>query len=411
LGWMGDAQAIAPTACFNRDMADFFRKWMTDITDCQDPNGAVHDVNPSLSSKDPAKPGWGDAVVIIPWVVYQYYGDRRIIEQNYDHMAAWVDYMKKNSQGDLYERDGYGDWISVVPSPQKPIAAAYYYRDVALMSQMAKILGKEKEVAAYAELAQKISTAFQKKYYTPLTGWYEGETQTANLLPLTFGLTPKEAIASVIKNIAQDVRNRETHLSTGFLGTTAILPMLSKYGYHDLAYQLAAQKSYPSWGYMVEKGATTIWELWNSDTAGPGMNSRNHFALGSVGRWFYDYLAGLRVDVENPGYKHSIIAPAPVGDLKWAEAKLNTLYGTLSCRWERGENNFKMWVTIPANTSAEIYIPTGGQPAPIILEGGQHLVHQGKAAAVIPGLKLVRLSKDAAVVEAAAGKYEFMRVD
>ena len=412
LGWMGDAQAFAPTACFNRDMADFFNKWLIDITDCQTSDGAVYDVNPTCGQRrNAAAPGWGDAVVIVPWVVYQYYGDRRILEQNYQAMAGWVQYMKNNSRDDLYEREGYGDWVAVVPSPTRPISAAYYYRSVSLLSQIAKILGKESDVVQYAELAQKINTAFNKKYYRPATGWYEGQTQAANLLPLAFGMTPKEEMAKVAKNIADDVRARDIHLTTGFLGTPVILPVLSKYGYHDLAYQLAAQKSYPSWGYMTEKDATTIWELWNSDTAGPGMNSRNHFALGAVGRWFYDYLAGLRVDVQQPGYKRSIIAPRPVGDLQWAEGKLNTLYGTLSCRWEKGPNNFKMWVTVPANATAEIHIPLAGQPDVNILEGGQHLVHHNQAAATIPGLKFTRVTRDAAVVEAAAGSYEFLRVD
>ncbi|HPN35164.1 MAG TPA: family 78 glycoside hydrolase catalytic domain [bacterium] len=411
LGWMGDAQVIAPTACFNRDMADFFRKWMQDIADCQGADGAVRDVNPCLDRYSVASPAWGDAVVIIPWVVYQYYGDRRIIEQYYPNMAAWVEYMKNHSQDDLYERDGYGDWVSLTASPKKPIAAAYYYRDVTLMSQMAKIIGKEADVAAYAELARKIAAAFNKKYYRPADGWYEGKTQTANLLPLAFGLVPQQQIAAVIRNIAEDVRGRDTHLSTGFIGTSVILPMLSRYGYHDLAYQLASQKTFPSWGYMVEKGATTIWELWNSDTEGPGMNSRNHFAFGAVGRWFYDYLAGLRVDIQHPGYKRAIIAPQPVGDLKWAEAKLNTLYGPLSCRWQQETNTLKMWLTIPANTTAEIHFPTGGQQEPTLLEGGRHLIHKGKAASAIPGLKFVRLGKEAAVLEAEAGTYELVRVD
>ena len=162
---------------------------------------------------------------------------------------------------------------------------------------------------------------------------------------------------------------------------------------------------------MVEKGATTIWELWNSDTEGPGMNSRNHFAFGAVGRWFYDYLAGLRIDVQHPGYKRTIIAPQPVGDLKWAEAKLNTLYGPLSCRWQEEANTFKMWLTIPANTTAEIHFPTKGQQEPTLLEDGRHLIHKGKAATAIPGLKFVRLGKETAVLEAKAGTYELVRVD
>jgi len=334
LGWMGDAQIFAPTASYNMNMARFFSKWMRDIIDCQDADGAVHDVNPAIVVQGPAKPGWGDAVIVIPWVVYNFYGDKRIIEENYDGMAAWVAYMQEHSKGLLYERSGYGDWIAVVESPKEPIGAAYFYYCAKLMAKMAFVVDKSEDSQKYNQLAQKIAAAFNEKFLDKTTNQYQGATQTANLLPLMFGITPDEFKRPVAENIIKDVVGRNNHPSTGFLGTAYLLPALSTYDKHDLAYQVATQKSYPSWGYMVENEATTIWELWNSDSKGPEMNSRNHFALGSIGEWFYGWLTGIQSDPQHPGFKRIIIAPKPSGDLSWVSGGIETMYGPVESRWE-----------------------------------------------------------------------------
>jgi len=404
LGWMGDAQMFAPTACYNRNMARFFSKWERDITDSQDADGAVHDVNPAIVVSGPGRPAWADAAVIIPWVVYQYYGDKRIIERNYDGMAAWVEYMRRHSKNDLYEEEGYGDWVAVEKSPSKPIGSAYFYYSTSLLARMAKIIGRKEDAQKYAQLAQKIAAAYNRKHLDEKKLEYEGGTQTMNLLPLAFGITPKNDRAAVIKSVVIDVLKHNTHLTTGFLGTGYLLPMLSDYGYHDLAYQLATQKTYPSWGYMVEKGATTVWELWNSDTQGPGMNSRNHFALGSVGEWYYGYLAGIRPDPDAPGFKHTIIHPMPAGDLTWAEASLQTSYGMLKSRWDKNGESLTLKVTIPANTSALVYVPTLGKENAEVTESGQSIVENG---ANVAGVKFVRSEKENVVLQVGAGEYDF----
>jgi alpha-L-rhamnosidase len=407
LGWMGDAQIFAPTACYNMQMSRFFSKWMHDISDCQDDDGAVHDVNPTIVVTGPAKPGWGDAVVIIPWVVYQYYGDTRIIKENYKAMAAWVAYMENHSEDYLYERSGYGDWIAVVESPKEPIGAAYFFYSTKLLAEMAGIIGETADQKKYERLADHIAGAFQKKYYNPDSAQYPGNTQTANLLPLAFGITPKDQIPLVFANIVKDVKARGNHPSTGFLGTAYLLPTLSQYGEHELAYQLASKKDYPSWGYMVEKGATTIWELWNSDTQGPGMNSRNHFALGSVGEWFYAWLAGIRPDRDGAGFKKIVIAPRPAGDLTWAEAKLQSLYGEIYSFWKKSENQLSMQVNIPANTSALVHIPNLGQPWPLIEESGKTLVKAGQDIKLPEDIKLIDITEKETVFEIGSGKYSF----
>lgn len=407
LGWMGDAQIFAPTACYNMNMAGFFTKWMRDITDCQDADGAVHDVSPTIVVGGPAAPGWGDAVVVIPWVVYQYYGDKRIIEENYDHMAAWLEYVNKNSKNYLYEREGYGDWIAVVKSPSHTIGAAYFYYDAVLLAQMAEIIDRVDDAAKYRELAGKIAEAFNKKYLDRATLMYPGATQTANLLPLAFGITPDSLKSGVMENIVQDVTGRDFHLSTGFLGTAFLLPMLSDYGYHSIAYKVATQKSYPSWGYMVEKGATTIWELWNSDTEGPSMNSRNHFALGCIGTWYYGYLAGIRPDPEQPGFQHVLISPKPVGDLTWVEAGLLTEYGSLEIRWESEWRSFNLNLSLAPNTSATLCLPVTGFKLPIVTENGRFIYKKGQTRNDLANIKFVRQDRSGIVFELGAGKYQF----
>ena len=414
LGWTGDAQMFAPTASYNMNMAGFFSKWMRDITDSQDESGYVYDVNPAIVVSGPGKPAWADAVTKVPWTVYKFYGDTRIIEDNYDGMKAFVDYMTANSKNGLYIFDqdgwaGYGDWISVVPSPGQPISAAYYFYSNKLLSEMAAAIGKKEDALKYGEHAVKIAEVFNERYLDRKSNNYPAATQTANLLPLAFGITPDDLRQKVADNIAADVSKRGKHPSTGFLGTGYILPMLSDYGYHELAYETAAQATYPSWGYMVEQGATSIWELWNSDTERPDqMNSRNHFALGSVGEWFYAYLAGLRPVADKPGFRHSVIKPMPAGDLSWASAKLFTSYGALWCEWELSLEGLDMEVAVPANTSATIHIPLSGDPDPVLSEGGILIWSGNKAAENIPpGLQLVKVTGQEIILDARAGNFHF----
>ncbi len=363
LGWMGDAQIFAPTASYNMNMLRFFEKWMRDITDSQDTEGYVYDVNPAIVVEGPAKAGWGDAVTVVPWVVYHFYGDRRILSDNYKGMKAWVEYMKRKSRDDVYrwsekagDWEGYGDWVSVVKSPTEPISDAYYYYSTKILSETAAILGMEEDHLKYAKLADTIADVFQKTFYEEHQKNYPGGTQTANLIPLAFGITPDSLKPVIAANVEKKVTGDGYHPSTGFLGTPLLLPILSEYGYNQAAYQTATGVDYPSWGYMIEKGATTMWELWNSDTEPPeGMNSRNHFALGSVVEWYYGYLAGIRP--LEPGFSKALIAPMPPEGLAHVEGAVQTLFGLLSDSWDRTAGRFTMDVVIPANTTAKVEVP------------------------------------------------------
>jgi alpha-L-rhamnosidase len=366
LGWMGDAQIFAPTANFNMNLARYWAKWMFDITDGQEKEGWVYDVNPPIVVTGPSKPGWGDAIAVIPWLSYLYYGDKRVLEDNYDGIKAWVEYMNSKSEDYIYtwkmessgDWNGYGDWIAYVPSPSKPIGTAYFYYSSKLLSKMARVLGNEADAEKYEMLSVNIAKAYQEVYWDPKKMNYEGATQTANLLPLAFGITPDSLKPRVAENIRLDVEAHVGHPTTGFLGTGYILPMLSKYGLHPLAYQMITKTDYPSWGYMVKQGATSIWELWNSDKERPeGMNSRNHFALGCVGEWMWNNVAGLNLIEEYPGFQRFLVRPLPVSDLSWAKAEYETNYGKIIIDWQIIDKVFTLKLTVPANSEAIVDLP------------------------------------------------------
>lgn len=371
LGWMGDAQIFVASSCYLMDINSFWAKYSRDIADSQHPSGYVYDVNPKMVVGGPSKPAWGDATLIVPWTSYEFFGDKRILETNYASMKAWVEYMNQHAStkktGLYYFADpsekwfGYGDWVPVVASPSKPIGGAYQVYSNTLLAKAATVLGKTEDATKYAALAKQYTSKYNDLYFKDNN--YEGKTQAANLMPLTFGIVPENLRARIAQNVADDVKAHDNHLTTGFIASQQILPRLSDYGYNDLAYQVATQKTYPSWGYMAENGATTMWELWNSDKEKPeGMNSRNHFAYGSVIEWYFRYLAG--VEPIDPGFKTFRIAPKPPKDLNWVKFSYQSLYGPIVSNWERQNGKLQLNVTVPPNTQAELVLPlTAGQTA------------------------------------------------
>jgi alpha-L-rhamnosidase len=409
LGWAGDAQAISWTANRNFDMARFFSKWITDLADSQNPEeGWVTDVAPSLGW-GPASPAWGDALVIVPWAVYQDYGDLRIIQTHYDAMAKWIDYMEKKSEGGLYNPEHmYGDWVGVVESPKEPISSAYRYYSTSLMAKMAKILGRASDENRFKAMMMRTWQAYNTKFFQKDKNDYEGETQATKVIPLRFGLVPEDRAKAVAANVVKDIRGRDFHLSTGFLGTACLMPVLTQWGDPETLWKVATQESYPSWGHMVKKGATTIWELWNSDTAGPGMNSRNHYALGAVGQWYYQCLAGIDTDPDHPGYNRIIFRPTPLGDLEWAKASIDTRYGKVSSSWTRGKDGFHIDLEVPPNTTASLALPTFGKNKPTINEGDAMVLSLGKPSGKVPGITYEGPEEERAVFSLAAGKYSFL---
>ena len=345
VGWTGDAQAFSPTAAFNFEVAGFFTKWLKDLAADQLPSGAVPNVIPDMLkgergilSKGGAT-GWADAAVIIPWTVYQAYGDQRILEEQYASMQAWIHFMKRKAGEDyLWNTPRYwhwGDWLAF--NTEKPdyagsvtekdlIATAYFYHSTNLLRQIALIIGKEADAAAYEQLAKKIKVAFANEYITP-NGRLVSHTQTAYALALSFDLVPAELMDKSARYFAADVE-RFGHLTTGFLGTPLLCSTLSKIGRDDLAFMLLNRKEYPSWLYPVTQGATTIWERWDTQkpdgTIIEGMNSFNHYAYGAIGDWMYRTITGI--NQLKPGYKAFYIKPVIGGGLTYAKASFNSVY-------------------------------------------------------------------------------------
>ncbi len=372
VGWTGDAQVFSMTAAFNFNVAPFFTKWLKDLALDQEPDGEVPNIIPDMwNNKLGGAAGWADAAVIVPWTVYRVYGDERILEEQYHSMMNWVKYMKENAGDDLIwdeKRHQWGDWLSYhSDKPGYPgaytetdlIATAYYSYSTSILAKVAHILGKTEDAEKLEKLVKAIKKAFAREYITP-NGRLVSHTQTAYAMALSFDLIPDDLRAKAADFFAADVR-KFGHLTTGFLGTPLLCQTLSTIGKEDLAFMLLNRKKLPGWLYPVTKGATTIWERW--DTMKPdgtiieGMNSFNHYAYGAVGEWLYNHVAGLGIDIDNPGYKHSLFYPHPGGGLTNARVEFESMYGFVKSAWEMKDDKFMYEVTIPANSTGTVTLP------------------------------------------------------
>jgi alpha-L-rhamnosidase len=373
LGWTGDAQAFARTGSFNMNVHTFFYKWLQDVAADQQPSGSVPFVVPNvLGANAGGSAGWADAATIIPWTMYLAYGDKKILENQYNSMKAWVGYMQKNSANDLWNKGfHFGDWLFYRPDDDNDgraavtdkylIAQCFYSHSTQLLINTAKVLGKTEDVATYEALQQKIKSAFMKEYMTD-NGRLVSGTQTAYVLALHFDMLPEDLRKQAAERLATNVRSYNNHLTTGFLGTPYLCHVLTRFGYTDVAYNLLLQETYPSWLYPVKMGATTIWERWDGikpdgSFQTPSMNSYNHYAYGAIGDWMYRVMAGLDTYEDGPGYKHIKIKPHIGGGFTHATASLQTYYGKLGSGWKLEGDKLVMDVEIPVNTMATVYVP------------------------------------------------------
>jgi len=369
LGWTGDAQAFSMTAAYNFDVSAFYTKWMKDFVADQLPNGKVQHVIPDVLNGAGGATGWADAVAIIPWPVYRIYGDKRILEENYSTITNWVKYMESRAGDDfLWIGDThFGDWLAFASTrsdypgattEKDLIATAYYYYTTNLTSKIAEIIGKSADSEKYKTQAENIKKAFAEEFITP-NGRLVSHTQTAYALALSFGLMPDDLVDKAAGYIAADVEKFK-HLTTGFLGTPLLCKTLSDIGRDDLAFMLLNRKEYPSWLYPVTQGATTIWERWDGQKPdgtfqSVGMNSFNHYAYGAIGEWLYNYVAGISIDVENPGYKHILLNPHTGGGLNNVAATFISMHGEIKSAWEIDDNGWFVYrVEVPANTTATV---------------------------------------------------------
>ncbi len=400
LGWMGDAQIFVRTATFNMDVSRFFTKWCRDIDDAQRPDGAFTDVSPFVAAGS-GTAAWGDAGVICAWTIYRAYGDTRILREHFDAGARWIEYLRAHSENLLRPASGYGDWIAIgADTPKDVLATAYFAESTRIMAMWAGTIGKAAEAEKYRELFEKIRAAFNAAYVSP-EGRIKGDTQTCYVLALDFDLLPEELRARAAGYLVADIRAKGDHLTTGFVGVGHLTPTLTSVGATDVAYKLLLQDTFPSWLYSVKNGATTIWERWDGWTAekgfqDPGMNSFNHYSLGSVGQWMYSTVLGIDLDPQVPGFKHAVIHPRPGGGMTWAKGGYRSMYGRIDCSWRKEKDAYVLDVLIPANTTATVYLP--GMAA--ATEGGKSL----EQAAGIRGQKKVG---DELAVEVESGSYSF----
>lgn len=403
LGWTGDAQVFVRTACANMDVAAFFKKWMVDVEDAQRDNGAFTDVVPAVAA-GAGTAAWADAGVIVPWTIYKVYGDRRILERHYDAMAKFITYLEAHSKDLLRPAEGYGEWLSInADTPKDVLGTAYFAYSTALMAKISDALGRYAEASKYRDLFGRIVAAFNKAYVSP-DGRIHGDTQAVYVMALSFNLLPDVLRANAARYLVEDIEKRGNHLSTGFMGTAYLMPVLSAAGHTDTAYRLLLQDTFPGWLFSIKHGATTIWERWDGWTPekgfqDPGMNSFNHYSFGAVDEWLYGTVAGIREDEARPGFRHFTIAPEPGGGLDWVRARYDSIRGPIESAWKCDGGRFALDVTVPPNTTATVVVPAAS---------ADRVTESGKPAANAEGVRFERMEGDRAVFTVASGQYRFL---
>ena len=370
-GWLGDRSEESRGETYLFQVAPLYAKWVQDMDDAQNDEGSVPDVAPSYYPFYNDNVTWPSSFIIIPGALYDQFGDLGPIEKHYPGMQQWIAHMTGYLEDGILPKDNYGDWC-VPPEDPKLIhsndpkrktagpvlGTAYFYHDLNLMARYADLLGKTADASAFRALAGELKEAFIAKYFNRETHDIDNGSQTASVLALAFGLLPEGEEDAVFNALTTKiVESTDSHVGTGLIGGQWLMRTLSNGGRTDLAYTMASQTTYPSWGYMIEKGATTIWELWNGDTADPSMNSHNHVMLvGDLVLWIYEYLGGIRPDA--PGFKRIALQPAPVHGLEFVNARHDSPFGAIISEWSMKEGRFVWSVTVPPNTTATVHIPT-----------------------------------------------------
>lgn len=421
LGWTGDAQVFSRTASYNMDVAAFFTKWMTDVEDAQTPEGIFPDTAPRLPEDSNfigldglgGAAGWADAGIIIPWMLWRVYNDTRIIERHFDAMVTWLNYIQKTNPNGIRDNElgnNYGDWLCIpsdttfrTQSPMKTLlATAYWADDAAKLSRMARTIGQDKDADRFQAMFEQVREAFQKEFLLE-DGKLTVNTQTAYLLVLAFDLLPEKIRERATEHLIENIKKLDWHLSTGFIGISHLNPTLTAVGRSDVAWRLLLNEDYPSWLYSVLHGATTIWERWNGWTEeegfyNPQMNSFNHYSLGSVGEWLYRCAAGIELDSHVNGFKKIILRPYPGGGLDYAGAEYRSIHGLIKSRWQREGNMLTYDITVPANTSACVYLPSDLKTP--ILESGRPIEEAAE-------IKAIGRDGQFAVFDVPSGSYQF----
>ena len=413
--WLGDRVIGAMGESYLFDNAKLYAKWMDDIQQSQTEEGSIPDVAPAFWNYYSDDVTWPAAFITISNNLYNQFGDIMPIQKNYASMKKWMKYMQGKYMEDyIVTRDKYGDWcvppedlklIHAKDSSRltdgKLIATAYYFKLLSYMQRFAKLTGNDADSKEYELLAENMKKAFHNKFYNPLQHGYSNNTITANLLPLYFGICPDSLKEKVFANIYHKIRvESKDHISTGLIGTQYLMRGLTEYDNTNLAFTLASNTTYPSYGYMVANGATTIWELWNGNTAAPGMNSQNHvMMLGDLLIWFYENLAGIRTDKTDVGFKKIIMKPSLPDNLQFVNASYKSMHGLINSNWKKNDKTFEWTISIPANTSATVYIPA---------RSINDVMESGMKFSKAEGVQSAKWENGSAIVQIGSGEYKFI---
>lgn len=412
-GWLGDRSTGSKGETFVFGNGNLYRKWMIDVDDSQLETGSIPDVAPSLWPIYTDNATWPGSFIIIPDMLYKQYGDKKIIERLYPGMLKWMDYMSTFIEDGIMPKDTYGDWC--VPPTDKYaihssdigrlttgelIGTTYFYHELKLMQNFATLLDKPDDAQQFGKMAEEMKDAFNDKFLDKKRVQYSNNSQTSSVLPLAFGMVPEEYEEEIFNNLVLKIMGEgQGHIGTGLIGSQWIMRVLTDYGRPDIAYTIAAQSSYPSWGYMAENDATTIWELWNGNTGDPSMNSHNHvMLLGDLIIWYYENLAGIKSDPEDMAFKHIIMKPEVIGGLDFVKASYRSVYGKISSEWKVNDGKLVWDLTIPANTSATVYVPAAKQED--VLESGHRVSNTN-------GVQFLHQEGNRTVFEVQSGSYSF----
>jgi alpha-L-rhamnosidase len=405
LGWTGDAQVYIRTATLNCDVQAFFTKWLVDLCDdSQREDGQFPMVAPVKVAGPDGGPAWQEVGVVCPWTIYEVYGDRRELERHYDAMTKFIAFCKNRSTPELLppaKFHCFGDWLSInADTPKDVIYEAYFAYSTKLVACAAGVLGKTDDAAKYNALFEQIKAAFNKAYVAA-DGRIKGDTQCCYVLALAYGLVDGEKAKLAAKYLVENIESRDCHLSTGFVGTKDLMLALARIGRNDIAYRLIHNDTFPSWGFSIKHGATSIWERWDGWTPekgfqDPGMNSFAHYSFGAVYQWMVENIGGIRND--GPAYKKIVITPTPGGKLTSADIRYNCIRGRIESAWKKSGDKLTLNVTIPPNTTATVLVPAASADA---------ITESGKPLAKTAGAKFLRMEGDRAVLEVEAGSYRF----
>jgi len=390
-GWTGDAHLAAEAGLYNFHSASAYTKWIEDLRDEQRDSGELPGIVPTSGwgYQWGNGPAWDSAYVLIPWYLYEYCGDTRILAEQYDRLKRYVDYLTSKADNHIVSI-GLGDWVPAKSrTPENVTSTGYYYRDALIVSKIAGMLDKSADARKYGALARQIRDAFNREFYKPQTGLYDGGTQTAMSCALYHGLVPSDERQRVVDNLAAMIEKNGGHLDAGILGTKYLIDCLTANGRADVVYTMATKTDYPSWGRWIEEGATTLWEQWD------GGASRNHIMFGHISAWFYQVLGGIMPDPEAVGLKHFFIKPQVLGDLQWVRAEHESMYGTIRSDWEIEGDRFILRITVPVNTTAAVYVPCAPE------QTGPESIR------TIGHPQFVRIENNWAVFDVGSGAYEF----